>query len=111
MLKEIRTTKDGAETIKELLALLDIKSEVSIVGKSARLISFDYDKDAIKSKLSRNAGRKLKSNLSGVELYLEVKKNGAKAVAEKEGVTERAIYKRLKKWTDCPEKISKEVKI
>lgn len=98
MVKEIRTTKDGAETIRELLLLLDIDSEISIVGKSARSIKFEYDKEAIQAKLKRNAGRKPKSNLSGIDLYLEVKKNGIKAVAEKEGITERAIYKRMKKF-------------
>ena len=104
MFKEIRTTKEGAETIQEILSLLGIKSYVSIVGKSARVVSFVYEKDIIKSKLSRNAGRKSKCTLSGAELYLEVKSKGAKAVAEKEGITERAVYKRLQNWSGYPEK-------
>lgn len=102
MVKEIRTTKSGAETIREILALLDIDSDIKTVGKSARIITFDYDKSAIQAKLKRNAGRKLTSELSGLELYLEVKKNGAKAIAEKEGITERAVYKRLKKFREHP---------
>lgn len=98
MFKEIRTTKDGAETIQEILSLLGIKSYISVMGKSARLISFVYDKDVVKSKLTRGAGRKPKSELEGLDLYIEVKKNGVKAVAEKEGITERAVYMRLNKW-------------
>lgn len=98
MFKEIRTTKEGAETIQEILALLNIPSHITVVGKSARMVSFVYDKSAIKAKLTRSAGRKPTGNLGDIDLYLEVKKLGIKAVSEKLGISERAVYKRLEKY-------------
>lgn len=98
MFKEIRTTKEGAETIQEILALLDIKAHITVVGKSARMVSFVYDKAKIQARLKRNAGRKPKCSLDGIDLLLKVKEIGVKAVAEQEGISERTVYKKLEKY-------------
>lgn len=97
---EIRTTKEGYEIISPLLDLMGIQYEMEISG-SARLIRCEYEPDLIKKKLTMvkksNAGRKEKCSLTQAQMKRELKQIGMNGVCEKYGISERTVYRKLKK--------------